>query len=178
MAPLQTVTGLLDSYPVLVIAIGLLMRAGLAWQGELSWYEYRTLHGLKRMVFPTLDRLEPMGFGLFVTEKGGRDEEAEYILTAENSVRGVVRSLRRDGGSLHLLSSIKRRPSELGDPYSRAHVVFIEDGEQVEVYVFKNDDGTTDVYTHKEASVTNPEEHLEGAYLDGDPSGKVADTLE
>lgn len=176
MAPLQTVSGLLDSYPVLVIAIGLLMRAGLAWQRELSWYEFRTLHGLKRMVFPVLDRLEPMGFGLFVTEKRGRNDP-EFIVTNEGGIRETVSLLRNGGGSLHLLSSIKRRPVRHGDPFSRAHVVFTEGQLQTEAFVFLNDDGTTDVYVHKEASVTDPEAHLEGAFEDGDPSGKVSAKL-
>ena len=171
-----TVTGLLEN-PELVILVGLLMRAGLAWQRELSWYEYRTLHGLKRMLFPTLDRVEPMGFGLFVTEKGGRND-GEYIVTASNSVREVVSGLRSEGGSLHLLSSIKRRSSGRGDTLSRAHVVFTNDGEQTEVYLFANDDGSTDVYTHKEASVTRPNDHLEGAYEDGVTSDRITSALE
>lgn len=165
------VVDLLTEYPHVALALGLLLRAGLAWQSELSWYEYRTLHGLRRLVFPILDRRFPVVS--FVNPKNGRDD-AEFLRTLDFAPRTVVKSLRRGGGSLHLLSSIKRRPSEHGDPLSRAHVVWThDDGTQTEAFIFSNDDGSTDLYTHHETSVTDPAGHLSDAQTDGDPRGVV-----
>lgn len=165
----------LTENPELALVLGLLLRGVLAWQRELSWYEYRTLHGLKRLAFPALQRVVPL-YPL-VTEKGGRDD-AEYLSTEEDTVRAVVRRLRAGGGSLHLVSALKRRPAANGDPLTRAHLVWTGGGKQTEAYLFQNDDGTVDVYAHREDSVTDPAEHLDGSNQeDGDPEGVVAKAL-
>jgi len=174
MLEATSIVDLLAEYPELAVALGLLLRAGLAWQSELSWYEYRTLHGLKRVAFPTLERLVPGN--LFVNTKGGRDD-AEYLTTVDASIRETVRDLRSNGGTLHLISSLKRRPPEHGDPLTRAHVVWTDGGEQTEAYCFANADGTTELYAHAEASVTDPVGHLTGPQTDGDPDGVVAAAL-
>jgi len=174
---MSTVIEALSQYPEVAIVVALVMRAGLAWQRQLSWYEYRTLHGLKRLAFPVLDRVEPFGFGVFVNEKGDRGDR-EYHATLQGSVRSVVRQLREGGGSLHLISSVKRRPSGRGDTLSRAHVVWThDDGTQTECYLFQNDDGTTDVYVHHETGVADPAGHLSDRQRDGDVRGVVADAL-
>lgn len=166
---------LFQTYPELAALIAIIMRAGLAYQRGLSWYEYRTLHGLRRIVFPVLDEYVPVVS--FVNPKGGRDDP-EYHATLGGSIRGVTRRLRRGGGSLHLLSSLKRRPRGYGDTLSGSHVVWTHsNGNQSEAYLFKNADDTVDVYTHYEASVTDPEEHLYGGQVDGDVRGVVGDAL-
>lgn len=171
----MTATDLLTRYPVLVILLGVVMRAALAWQSELSWYEYRTLHGLKRLLFPRLEGRVPVGL---VNEKGGR-EDAEFITTAKQSPRKTVSELRKAGGTLHLIATIKRRPAEYGDPLTRAHVIFTEGNDQTEAYLFKNSDGTTDVYAHYEPSPSTPLEHLGGDQQDdGDPKGVVRAALQ
>lgn len=171
------VTDTLASTPELAVLVAILMRAGLAWQRSLSWPEYRTLHGLKRRVFPVLDRLEPFGFTSFVNPKRGRTD-AEYLTTVRGDYRGVVTTLRNGGGSLHLISSVKRRPDDHGDPYSAAHLVWThDDGSQTEAFLFENDDGSTDVYVHAETSVTDPDGHLSDPQTDGDPRGVVTDAL-
>lgn len=176
MIPLATpVVDTLTEYPELAAVLGVVLRGVLAWQRELSWYEYRTLHGLKRLLFPVLQASTP--FDSFVNTKGGRDD-AEFLTTHPESVRATVRQLRRHGGSVHLVSSVKRRPAEHGDPLTRAHVVWTHsDGRQTEAYLFANDDGTTDVYAHAENSATDPVAHLTRGQHDGDPRGVVRAAL-
>jgi hypothetical protein len=165
---------LLREYPWLVVLVGIVARLARAWQHQLSWPEYRAAHRFKRGVFPLADRVAG-GVMLWVSDKGGRDD-AEYQFTADGSVRDVVRDLRAAGASLHLINSLKRRSTDFsdgdvtGDRYSAAHVVWTRDeaGEQVEVYTFRNYDGTMDVYAHTEASVDNPIAHLTGGQRDGD----------
>lgn len=164
------------SWPLLAALLATLLRAGLAWQAELSWPEYRLLHGAKRVTFPTLQRL-PLGFDSFVNHKDGRDD-AEFLTTRAASPKAVVGHLRSAGGSLHLINSVKRRPDGLGDPLSVAHVVWTHDEAQTEAFLFHNADGTTDVYAHHETSVTDPDGHLTDPQHDGDPRGVVREALE
>jgi len=112
------------------------------------------------------------------------DSTREYVATLDQSVAQVVRTLRSGGGSLHLISSVKRRPDTHGDPLSVAHCLWMhadDDGdgnaEQTEAYLFRNDDGSVDVYAHYEASVLNPEAHLTDPQTDGDPEGVVTAAL-
>lgn len=175
MESLPTAIELFSQYPELAAALGILLRVVLAYQRGLSWYEYRTLHGLRRLCFPMLDTTLPVVS--FVNRKGGR-EDAEYLTTRKATVQATVRQLMEGNGSLHLISALKRRPGEHGDPLSRAHVVWTHaDGHQTEAYLFQNDDDTTDVYVHVEESVTDPVGHLTGEQEDGDTRGVVSEAL-
>jgi hypothetical protein len=119
--------------------------------------------------------MTPLGNAvLLVSRKGGRDD-AEYVTTVGGSVREVVKDLQAAGASLHLINSIKRRPDTHGDPLTAAHVVWTipGEGDQVEGYIFRNDDGTIDLYAHTEASTDNPLAHLTGTQTDGDAHGVV-----
>ena len=172
---------LLREYPWLVVVVGIVARLARAWQSQLSWPEYRAAMRVKRGLFPLVDRVAGDAI-LWVSEKGGRDDD-EYQYTVTASVPDVVRELRNAGASLHLLSSLKRRPEDFadgdmtGDPLSNAHVVWTVDdtGDQVEAYLFANDDGTVDVYAHTEASVDHPIAHLTGEQRDGDRYGTLPD---
>ena len=171
----MTIVAWFVDHPEAALLVGLLARIGLAWQSELSWYEYRTFHGLRRLLFPRLQTLLP--FDRFVSRKGGRND-AEYLTTHPADVRTTVSRLRRGGGTLHLISSVKRRPADHGDPLSRAHLRWAHPGgRQTEAFVFANDDGTTDVYAHAENSVTDPVAHLTRGQHDGDPRGVVRAAL-
>jgi len=173
----MTITETLADNPALVVALAVVMRALLAWQRSLTWPEYRTIHGAKRLLFPVLQRRRPLGFDSFVNRKGGR-EDAEYLTTVETDVRATAQRLRDAGGSLHLLNSIKRRPETHGDPLTAAHVVFDHGTDQTEAFVFANDDGTTEIYSHFEPSPETPLEHLGGdQQADGDPRGVVTAAL-
>ena len=173
----MSVADTLANNPALVVVLAVVMRAGLAWQRSLTWPEYRTLHGLKRLAFPPLARTGRIPISL-INEKGGRDD-AEFLRTYSANVRGTVKRLTAAGGSLHLIASVKRRPDTHGDPLTTAHVVWDHGTDQTEAYLFRNDDGTTEVYSHFEPSPETPLEHLGGeAQQDGDPRGVVGAALD
>jgi hypothetical protein len=167
---------LLAEYPALLAVVALVTRFALAWQTQLTYAEYRIIHRFKRGVFPIVDRVAG-GAILWVSEKGDR-EDAEYITTVKAPYREVVNDLRKSGGSLHLLNSLKRRPEGNGDTLTIAHVVWThDDGAQTEAYLFDNY-GSTDVYAHVEPSPQAPLEHLAGKQLNGDTRGVVAEALD
>jgi hypothetical protein len=171
MSALPSAVELLQDNPELVVLLAATLRLARAYQTELSWSEYRMLHRLKRGVFPLLDRTRLGNVVLLVSDKGGRDD-GEYVATVQGGVRETAQSLRDAGGSLHLLNSLKRRPGDRGDPLTDAHVLWtMDDGHQVECYLFDNDDGTVDVYCHTEASVSDPLAHLTARQEDGDGYG-------
>lgn len=173
MLVLQTVVGVLSENPELAIVLGLALRAVRAWQTELTWYEYRTLHGVKRLVLPALNSPALST----VSRKGNRGDPA-FLTTYKGTVRATVTQLREGGGSLHLINTIKVRPGANGDPVSRAHLVWTHaDGRQTEAFLFKNDDGTTDVYVHVETSVSDPTGHLTDTVDAGDGRKVVSDAL-
>jgi len=175
LSELPTAVELFAKYPELAVVLAAVMRAGLAYQRGLSWYEYRTLHGMRRILFPVLQDALPVVS--FVNWKHGRKDK-EFLTTRKATVAATARQLMAGNGSLHLLSSIKRRPEDHGDPLSRAHVVWTHaDGRQTEAYLFANDDGTCDVYVHTEESVTDPVGHLTGEQRDGDLRGVVREAL-
>lgn len=177
MLPFDSVAQLLTENPLAATAIGaVVVRAALAWQRQLSWPEYRTAHGLKRWVFPLLQRRAPVIS--WVNDKGGRTD-AEYLDTLDADVRAIAGRLTDAGGNLHLLASVKRRPTDHGDALSLAHVVFLhDDGTQTEAYLFRNDDGTTDAYSHHEPDPARLLAHLGGDnQSDGDPRGVVTEAL-
>ena len=167
MIPLTVAVELLTENPGLVAVVAVVVRALRAYQKELTWSEYRVVHQFKRVVLPIIKDVT-RGRVFVVSEKGGRDD-AEYITTADAEYRDVVRSLRKANGTLHLINSIKRRPDTHGDQLSVAHLVWSHaDGQQTEVYLFSNSDGSTDIYAHVETGVSDPLGHLTNEQYDGD----------
>jgi hypothetical protein len=168
------IVALLQENYELVVILGLVLRALRAWQTELTWPEYRAIHRVKRGVFPAYMRLSKAVALLpslpLVYDKNGRDD-AEFIATVDAPLRRTVKSLRASGGTLHVLNSLKRRPDTHGDPYTAAHVVWYVGGDQVEAYLFRNDDGTVDVHAHTETSTDDPLGHLTDEQINGDKYG-------
>jgi len=158
-------------YAALVVVIALAVVA----QRFLKWQTYAQLHRAKAVVFPLL---QPYVRPLLVSRKGGHDD-AEYLTTIDDSVRGVWRTLVDAGASPHLLCSLKERPYPAGGTQlSSAHVVWIHnDGDQTEAYLFVGPNGKADVYAHSETAVTDPDGHLSDAQTDGDVRGVVWDAL-
>ena len=153
---------LLTEHPALLVVVAIVARSLRAYQKSLTWHEYKVIHKLKRAVLPPLD-----GSFFLVSDKGGRGDE-EYLKTVDAHYKDVVSSLRGAGGSLHLINSLKRRPDTHGDPLSVAHLVWTHaDGKQTEIYLFANEDGTTDVYAHVETGATDPLGHLTDTQYDG-----------
>lgn len=176
VVPIQTAVEVLTDRPELLAIAAVVLRALFAAQSRLSWPEYRTAHGLKRWVFPVLQRTAPVLS--WVNEKGGRDDR-EFIATMSDDTRPVALRLDKAGGNLHLLNSVKRRSGDHGDPLSMAHVVFAhDDGTQTEAFGFANDDGTSDWYAHHEPDPSRVLAHLGGEQQsDGDPRGVVRAAL-
>jgi len=163
-------------HPEAVVVLAVVIRGVVAYQREVSWAEYRTVHAGKRALFPLLQTLTPGGFS-FVNDKGLPADDAEHVTTVQASRRAVVAQLRRGGAELHLLSSIKRRPD---DSYSTAHVRWThEDGRQTEAYLFDAlDEPGVDLYAHAETAVEDPQGHIEDTQqVDGDPRGVVTAAL-
>jgi hypothetical protein len=169
MSALPSAVELLQDNPELVVLLAATLRLARAYQTELSWQEFRMIHRLKRGLFPILDKTALGDAILLVSEKRGR-EDAEYQATVSGGVRETAQALRKAGCSPHVLCSIKRRPEERGDPLTDAHVLFTIEGtgDQVEAYIFDNDDETVDVYAHTETGVTDPLGHLTDKQTDGD----------
>lgn len=155
--------------PELAALAALILRAILAWQRELSWFEYRILHGLKRLLFPELDRFAPY----FVFRKGGRNY-GEYLGHSKASAREVVRELRSEGFSLHLLASLKVRRE--GQPAYAQLVMTHNNNTQTECYIFRCGDGT-DVYAHLERSAGSIRHLTDTNQVEGDPRGVVPEDI-
>jgi len=166
-----TVVDFLIANPEYALLLGVLLRAGRAYQTSLSWPEYRMVHRLKRGILPLIAGAVG-GRVPLVTDKAGRDDR-EFVGTVPAGLRETVRDLQRSGASLHLLCALKRRPPEYGDPLSEAHLIWTVGEEQVECYLFDNSDGTTDVYCQTETSVDDPVGHL----LDGVSAGDQHDVV-
>lgn len=167
----MTIAEIIFETPELLAALGAVVYAVVRYQRGLSWYEYRTLHGLKRLVFPILNESTALGVSV-VNDKRHRANATEYVRTTDRSIRDMAGALVAVGGSYHLVNSLKSRPEANGTgvEYSRAHVVFFhDDGTQTEIYLFRGSDGT-DVYGHHETAVTDPDEHIQRTrQVDGDP---------
>jgi hypothetical protein len=173
MLTLPDIVTVLSENPEAVVALAVILRLVRAYQSQLTWPEYRMIHRFKRGVIPVL-YLFTKGKLHLLNDKGGRDD-AEFVATTDKSLRAAVRAFQDDGASLHLINSIKRRPDEHGDPLSAAHLIYTVDGDQVEVYLFTNSDGSTDIYAHTEASVDDPLRHLTERQRDGDKHGVLPD---
>jgi len=158
-------------YGILLVAIALIVQ----YQRTLSWTEFRQIHKLKVRWLPVIGQFTTL---FVISHKGGRDD-AEFIATTDMSVRETFKRLVSGGGSPHVLCSIKKRPNPDGGgtQYSAAHVVWIGAEDQVEAFLFENDDGTTDVYAHEETSVMDPTGHLTDEQTDGDSDGVVKAAL-
>lgn len=158
-------------YAALLVVIALAVVA----QKFLTWQTYSRIHRLKTVVFPVV---QPHVKPLLVARKGYHDD-AEYLTTIDDSVRGVWATLVDGGASPHLICSVKQRPlPEGGTQLSSAHAVWIHnDGSQTEAYLFVGPKGGVDVYSHAETAVTDAEGHLSDPQTDGDPRGVVWDAL-
>ena len=144
--------------PWVLALLGTILFVFVQYQRTLTWTEYRTLHALKRGLFPLIDKRT----GLFVvSRKGGRDDP-EFITTVDMPVGEVFSKLNAGEFDAHLLNSVKKRqhPTRAGFQYSKAHLFkFHEDETQTEIYLF-DVDGKTDIYAHVETWVLSPKDHL------------------
>lgn len=169
--------------PFAIVIVAILVRAAVAWQRELTWREYVVAHGIKRIVFPILQRASERSIKVptlpLVSTKGGHSD-AEYLGTSQFDTKTVVHGLRENGHELHLVNSLKRRDAVYGsgNEYTVAHTRYVhENGKQSEVYLFDAPNGT-DIYCHHEPGVESPADHLDvSKQVDGDVRGVVPESL-
>jgi hypothetical protein len=157
--------------PRAYLALVAVVVAVLYWQRTLSWAEYTRVHALKRRVLPLVDRYTAL---FVVSRKGGRDDP-EFITSYDGDVQATFNRLVANGGSPHVINSLKVRRQDGRNKYSDAHVLWTHnDGTQTEAYLFGVTDSETDVYAHHEAGVQTPKDHLQNTnQSDGDPRGVV-----
>jgi hypothetical protein len=124
----------------------------------------------RRILYEAADPiLRPLGRPT-VTEKGRED----YILTTEVSEPQVEERLHDDGYERNFLSTRKYRIIDGRKQWAAGSWVYDGGGRwQHHVYLFKNEDGTTDIYGHREPSVRHPHDHVTGPQDHGDYSGRI-----
>ena len=159
--------------PVLLGVLTVLVLAVVAYQRTLTYPEYATIHTLKTVLFRALDPWARKRGRRLINDKGGR-EDAEFLTVWDGSARDVLTTLRSEGWDYHLVSTDKRRDGDLDDGHA---VIYHDNGDQTEVYVFELDNGKTEVYGHVETATTNPEGHLSDAQTDGDAHGVISAAL-
>jgi len=164
------------THPVALASLIAVLLGVWGYQSTLSWSEYKRLHKLKVKYLPLVDRHTTI---FAISRKDYRDEDAEFVGTWEMTVGESFKKLVSEGGSPHLVNSVKVRYTPEGErQYSAAHVVWTHtDGTQTEYYIFDNGDGTVDVYAHHEASFLNPDGHLNDKQSDGDVRGVIPPSL-
>lgn len=181
------------SDPVAYAVLVAVLTAGVVWQATLGYRSAHRINRAKRLLFPTVERFRrPLirtvrrrspalasvlaGVIPHLIHDKGRVDDAEFIETWDTTVPQAFETFVQSGYSYNALSSLKRRPGSHGDDPAMqlsvlSMVYYHDDGMQTEAYLFRNPDGTLDVYAHHEASVTDPRGHLGDTQLDGDPRG-------
>lgn len=114
----------------------------------------------------------------FVREKGHSD----YVYTAKHKPDTVEWALVRGGYQRNLLSTRKYRTHHSGGK-QWAVGSYVRDPTdsiwQHHVYLFEHDDGSTDIYAHKELSVREGMSHVtDTQQTHGDPNGWLKSVLD
>jgi len=106
-----------------------------------------------------------------VTTKQYREDD-EYLVTLDRTPRELARAFGRLGIDQHMIAGSKRRETPDGMQWSHSQWAYQhDDGKQTEMWLYTNEDGTTDVYAHHEDSVFDADGHLSVPYTPGDPKG-------
>lgn len=128
----------------------------------------------RRRLFEWLDKL-PLDHS-FTLEKSARD----YITTAQASPDAVEVALDAAGYQRNLVSTRKYRTHhDGGKQWAVGSYVYdpADTDWQHHVFLFKAPDGGTDVYGHRETSVTEPVGHLTDGVTPGDPENRARTAL-
>jgi hypothetical protein len=140
----------------------------------LHWARVKTAvvpladYGLRRVTRGRLRR-----FTTDVTDRG------DYITTANASVFAVVVALFRAGYRWNPISTVKYVTEDGGyRRWARIQLAYRGGyGKQHHVYLFVSYRGV-DVYGHLEDSITDPDDHVSGDQIRGDPNGRAQAALE
>lgn len=103
-------------------------------------------------------------------------ERGDYITTTNANVKDVENALWDAGYQRNMLSTWKYRTvnGKRQDIVSAWVYDPTNTPTQHDVYLFENDDGSVDIYGHKEPSVRNPSEHLDlSTGTHGDPNKRT-----
>lgn len=107
-----------------------------------------------------------------------KTDSGEHVLTTEESQRAVENALFKNGWAWNPISTKKYRVVDGEKQYTVGTWVYRANrlaDTQLHCYLFRNDDGTIDVYCHQEPNlVTNPTAHVHGSnQVAGDPNGRL-----
>lgn len=113
-----------------------------------------------------------------VTTKQYRNDD-EYLLTIEKGPKDLARGFKRIGIAQHMIAGSKRRETPEGKQWAHSQWVYQHaDGTQTEIWLYRNGDGTVDIYAHHEESIFNPPGHLNTPFTPGDPAGALDPVLD
>lgn len=174
---IENIPDLVFGSPVLSAILLITVYAILSWQRNLTYTEYMTRHGIKRMLFPKLDSWFRKAGRPLIREKGPCNSSDEFVTCVQMPLRAFFIKLVRYGFSPHLLATLKverpwRSPAAMQLIYNHDHET------QTEVYVFQDADDKLAVYAHVESSPKDPEGHIEDEQIAGDAKGVVREALE
>lgn len=172
---MTTVPELLAAEPLLAAALTLAILAVVGWSHTMTYTEFRLAHLAKCYLFDALDAVARRRLSRpLVHVKRGRD----YVRTVGHDPRRVAQYLHDRDATPHLVATAKAREVEGRRQWAHTQWVwFHDDGSQTEAYLFRDDDGATDVYAHHETAVTDPDGHLTDGQTHGDPRGVVRDAV-
>lgn len=163
---IENIETLVLESPALLVALTIVMILSYHWQRGLSYREFMAVHTAKSLLFRALDSWARKKGRPLVRYKNYQDDE--YITTVKESPYNVAQTLQDNGFSPHVFATLKVRGS--GNRSQACHSQWskqAEDERQVEVYIFRADNGLTEIYAHSEGSILNPEKHLEGKQTNG-----------
>jgi len=166
------------SNPALVALLAIVLMVVAQFVREVGPREAMVYDRFRRVLWRTLDRpLTKLGRPL-LSDKSNADDE--YIVTVDGSLVGLLRTLWGAGFRWNPTSTVKFRRVD-GTRRFALSVVYrdsVDAEDQQDVHIFRNSDGTLDVYGHYEPSVTDPVDHIGGdEQVPGDPKEIVVDAL-
>ena len=175
----MTLTETILDDPTLVSALGLLLLGLVYYLRTVGPRRALLIEAVRTIVFRLLDPIATRYGRPLVRDK--TEDQDEFIATVDISELELARVFWQFDYRYNPISTKKYRVKERRQwsVLSAAYRDSIGDGEQHHVYVFRDPDGTLDIYGHREASVTNPDAHDGGDELvSGDPAGRVTTALD
>lgn len=165
------------SNPLFLFVLAVAILLTYQYVRQMPYSEFVLLTQLKHRVFLLLDPFARKRGLRLVTNKGYREDD-EFLTTIDFTPRVLAKRFKEEGIDQHIISGSKRRETPEGRQWSHSHYTYQHaDGMQTEIWLYTNPDGSTDIYSHYEESVFDPDGHLETPYTPGDPKGVLDDIL-
>ena len=162
--------------PAVVVGLAIVILVAYHYIARMPYSEFVLATQLKhRLALLATPFAESKGLKIVKT-KGYRDDD-EYVATVSQSPKELARAFKNIGIDQHLINGSKCRNTPDGKQWSHTQWAYQhDDGKQTEVWLYINDDGSTDIYAHHEDSVFDPDGHLSTPFTPGDPKG-VLDSI-